>query len=218
MPELDWSIVPRSMPLLLEATVLTLQLFGAALLLSTALGLAVALMKLSAVRVLRWFATGYIWFFRGTPNLVIMFFAFFWVGRELGLTPLQSGILGLGVDAGAYKAEIIRSGFLAVDPGQDEAARALGMTRAHSIRRVILPQAVRVIVPTYMSNAILVLKATSLAAVIGLTELTGISRQLSNSTFQPIELLTAAAGIYLVLTTVLVVLQEFLERRVALKV
>lgn len=195
----------------------TLQLFAAALVLATLLGLLLPLMRLSPRRALRWFSAVYVWVFRGTPVLVTLFFAFFVLGRQIGLTPLQSGILSLAMDAGAYKAEIIRAGIIAVDSGQYEAAEALGMTRAHYMRRIIIPQAIRVMVPTYMSNTILVLKVTSVAVGIGLVELTGITRQLSNSTVRPIELFTAAAAIYLALTTALVLLQEFLERRFALK-
>ena len=198
-------------------TRVTLQLFAAALVLATLLGLLLPLMRLSPRRALRWFSAVYVWVFRGTPVLVTLFFAFFVLGRQIGLTPLQSGILGLAMDAGAYKAEIIRAGIIAVDSGQYEAAEALGMTRAHYMRRIIIPQAIRVMVPTYMSNTILVLKVTSVAVGIGLVELTGITRQLSNSTVRPIELFTAAAAIYLALTTALVLLQEFLERRFALK-
>lgn len=214
---LEWSIVYRSWDLLMEGTLVTLRLFGWAILLATAVGLTLAVMRLSQIKPLRWFSATYVWLFRGTPVLVTLFFAFFVLGRELGLTPFWSGVLGLGFDGAAYKAEIIRAGILAVDPGQFEASEALGMTKTHYMRRIIIPQSIRVMIPTYMSNSILLLKATSVAVGIGLVELTGITRQLANSTFRPIELLTAAAVIYLVLTTALVVAQEILERRFALK-
>ena len=134
-----------------------------------------------------------------------------------GCTPFQSGILGLGFSAAAYIAEIIRAGIISVDPGQYEASESLGMTKRHYMRKIIIPQSIRVIIPTYMSNSILVLKVTSVAVAIGIVELTGITRQLSNSTTQPIELFAAAAGIYVILTTLLIVAQEVLERRFALK-
>jgi len=215
--DLDWGVVTRSMDLLLAGTRITLVLFAVSLVLATALGLVLALMRLSRFRILRWFSLGYVWVFRGIPVLVTLFFAFFVLGRHFGLTPLQAGILGLGIDAAAYKAEILRAGIISVDRGQYEAAESLGMTRFHSMRRIVLPQSIRVIIPTYMSNTILVLKVTSVAVAIGIVELTGITRQLSNSTTRPIELFTAAAVLYLLLTTVLVVLQELLERRFALK-
>ena len=215
--ELDWGVVGRSWDLLVEGTWVTLQLFAWSLVLATVLGLVLALMRLSRFRILRWVSLGYVWLFRGIPVLVAVFFAFFVLGRELGLSPLQAGVLGLGTSAAAYKAEIIRAGILSVDPGQYEAAEGLAMTRARYMRRIIIPQGIRVMVPTYMSNTILVLKVSSVAVAIGIVELTGITRQLSNSTNNPIELFTAAALIYLFLTTVLVILQEILERQFALK-
>lgn len=215
--ELDWGVVVRAFDLLLKGTWLTLILFFFSMLLGSVLGLILALMRMSRYRVARWFSLGYIWFFRGIPVLVILFFAFFVVGRELGLTPVQSGILGLGFSAAAYIAEIIRAGIISVDPGQFEASESLGMTKRHYMRKIIIPQSIRVIIPTYMSNSILVLKVTSVAVAIGIVELTGITRQLSNSTTRPIELFTAAAGIYVILTTVIIVAQEVLERRFALK-
>lgn len=215
--ELDWGVVGRAFDLLLKGTWLTLILFFFSMLLGSVLGLILALMRMSRFRAARWFSLGYIWFFRGIPVLVILFFAFFVVGRELGLTPVQSGILGLGFSAAAYIAEIIRAGIISVDPGQFEASESLGMTKRHYMRKIIIPQSIRVIIPTYMSNSILVLKVTSVAVAIGIVELTGITRQLSNSTTRPIELFTAAAGIYVILTTVIIVAQEVLERRFALK-
>jgi His/Glu/Gln/Arg/opine family amino acid ABC transporter permease subunit len=215
--ELDWGVVGRSWDLLLEGTWITLVLFVGSLLLGTVLGLILALMRMSRFSVARWVSVGFIWIFRGVPVLVILFFAFFVVGRQLGLTAVQSGILGLGFSTAAYKAEILRAGIMSVDPGQFEASESLGMTKRHYMRRIIIPQSIRVVIPTYMSNSILALKATSIAVAIGIIELTGITRQLSNSTTRPIELFTAAAGLYVFLTTVLVVLQEVLERRFALK-
>ncbi len=215
--ELDWDVVVRAFDLLLKGTWLTLILFFFSMLLGSVLGLILALMRMSRYRVARWFSLGYIWLFRGIPVLVILFFAFWVVGLELGLSPVQSGILGLGFSAAAYIAEIIRAGIISVDPGQFEASESLGMTKGHYMRRIILPQSIRVIIPTYMSNSILVLKVSSVAVAIGIVELTGITRQLANSTRQPIELLTAAAGIYVILTTVIIVAQELLERRFALK-
>ena len=215
--ELDWGVVGRSWDLLVGGTWVTLQLFVWSLALGTVLGLILALMRLSRFRALRWLSLGYIWLFRGIPVLVALFFAFFVLGRQVGLSPLQAGILGLGTSAAAYKAEIIRAGIMSVDPGQYEAAEGLAMTRRHYMRRIIIPQGIRVMVPTYMSNTILVLKVSSVAVAIGIVELTGITRQLSNSTTRPIELFTAAAFIYLMLTTVLVIVQEILERRFSLK-
>jgi|TARA_B110000914_G_scaffold128965_1_gene112697 His/Glu/Gln/Arg/opine family amino acid ABC transporter permease subunit len=217
MDSWDWSIIQRTWPLMRDATWVTINLFAWSLVLATGLGFVLALMRMSSISCLRWLSTLYVLIFRGLPALIILFFAYFWVGRNLSLSPFQSGVVGLSVAAGAYKAEIIRAGLLAVGRGQYEASEALGLSRAHQMRRIIIPQGVRVMIPNYMSNATLLLKSTSLASVIGITELTGLSRQLANSTYKPIEILTAAGLIYLALTTVLTVSQEILERRFSLK-
>ena len=217
MSDFDFDIIRRSWPLLRDATVVSIELFAISLVLATAIGLVVALMRMSKLAPLRWFAAIYVWIFRGLPALVILFFAFFWLGNTLGLTPFQSAILGLSVSSGAYKAEIIRAGLLAVDRGQYEASEALGFTKAHYMRRIIIPQGIRVMIPNYVSNSTLLFKSTSLATVIGLTELTGRARQLANSTFKPIEFLVAAGVIYLVLTSLMTLSQGFFERRFALK-
>jgi len=217
MDSWDRSIIQRTWPLMRDATWVTINLFAWSLVLATGLGFVLALMRMSSISCLRWLSTLYVLIFRGLPALIILFFAYFWVGRNLSLSPFQSGVVGLSVAAGAYKAEIIRAGLLAVGRGQYEASEALGLSRAHQMRRIIIPQGVRVMIPNYMSNATLLLKSTSLASVIGITELTGLSRQLANSTYKPIEILTAAGLIYLALTTVLTVSQEILERRFSLK-
>jgi His/Glu/Gln/Arg/opine family amino acid ABC transporter permease subunit len=203
-----------------EATILSLTMFLGGMLVASTVGLVVAMMRISRFKVFRLFASVFIWAFRALPTLVIIFFSFYLVARELltFLTPVQAAILGLGVGAGAYKAEIIRAGIASVDAGQIEASEALGMPRRLMMRRIILPQAIRVMIPPYLSNTVLVLQTTSLATAIGIVELTGLSRQLANSTFQPIEIMTTAAFIYLVLSSVIVLFQMFLERRMALKV
>lgn len=217
MSDFDFDIIRRSWPILRDATWISIELFAISLVLATVIGLVVALMRMSKIAPLRWFAATYVWIFRGLPALVILFFAFFWLGNSLGLTPFQSAILGLSASSGAYKAEIIRAGLLAVDRGQYEASEALGITKAHYMRRIIIPQGIRVMVPNYVSNSTLLFKSTSLATVIGLNELTGRARQLANSTFQPIEILAAAGVIYLAVTSLMTLSQGFIERRFALK-
>jgi His/Glu/Gln/Arg/opine family amino acid ABC transporter permease subunit len=217
MSDFDFDIIRRSWPILRDATWVSIELFVLSLVLATVLGLVLALMRMSKMAPLRWFAAIYVWIFRGLPALVILFFAFFWLGSKLGLTPFQSAILGLGASSGAYKAEIIRAGLLAVDRGQYEASEALGFTKAHYMRRIIIPQGIRVMVPNYVSNSTLLFKSTSLATVIGLNELTGRARQLANSTFQPIEILATAGVIYLALTSLMTLSQGFIERRFALR-
>jgi His/Glu/Gln/Arg/opine family amino acid ABC transporter permease subunit len=213
----DFDIVWRSRAIFWNASWVTLQLFVLSLILATVVGLGLALMRMSSFRSLRWLSATFVWVFRGMPALVILFLSFFWLGNSLGWSPFQSAIIGLGASSAAYKAEIIRAGLLAVDRGQYEASEALGFTKTHYMRRIIIPQGIRVMIPNYISNSTLLLKSTSLAAVIGLTELTGRSRQLANSTFQPIEILTAAGVIYLVATSFLTLSQGYLERHFEVK-
>ncbi|HIN70183.1 MAG TPA: amino acid ABC transporter permease, partial [Acidobacteria bacterium] len=149
----DWSIIQRCWPLMRDAAWVSVNLFAWSLVLATGLGFVLALMRMSNNRYLRWISALYVLIFRGLPALVILFFAYFWVGRNLHLSPFQSGVVGLSVAAGAYKAEIIRAGLLAVGRGQYEASEALGLSRAHLMRRIIIPQGVRVMIPNYMSNA-----------------------------------------------------------------
>lgn len=216
---MDWELIGDIFPLLLRATSLSLQMFVGGLILATFVGLAFALLRQSRFPPVRWFAAVFIWIFRALPTLVIIFLSFFVLAREwlTFLSPLQAAIIGIGLGGGAYKAEIIRSGILSVDLGQWEAAEALGMAKRLYMRRIILPQAVRVMIPPYLSNTVLVLQTTSLATAIGIVELTGLSRQLSNSTFQPVEIMLTAAFIYLLMSSVIVLFQMYLERRLALK-
>lgn len=214
----DLHVVSDVWPQIVDGAWTTLLLFGASLVIGTVAGLFLALMRMSSVGPLVWFAAAFGWVFRGLPVLVVLFFTFYGL-PELGLqlTPLQAGILGLGVEAAAYKAEIIRSGLMSVDSGQTEAAEALGLSRRRYMRRIIIPQGIRIMIPPYMSNAITLLKATSVASVITVTEATGISNRLISSTFKPIEILTVLAVVYLVMSTVLVLIQQGLERHFAVR-
>lgn len=216
---MDWGLIVQVFPLLWRATILSLEMFAGGLVVATLVGLFFALLRISRFRVLRQFAALFIWAFRALPVLVVIFLSFYLVARQwlTFLSPVQAAILGIGFGAGAYKAEIIRSGIASVDPGQWEASEALGMTRRLLMRRIILPQAVRVMIPPYLSNTVLVLQATSLATAIGIVELTGLSRQLANSTFKPIEVMSTAAFIYLVLASAIVLVQMYLERKLTLK-
>ena len=189
-----------------------------------------------AVGTVRWVAMAYIWFFRGTPIYTQLIF---WsllptlypslsvgvpflgtlLGWEVGFdtatyfTPFWMAFVGLGLNEGAYLAEIMRAGLLSVSKGQWEAATALGMPRATIFRRIILPQAMRVIVPPIGNETISMLKTTSLVSAIPFTlELTFIARQRGQATFAPVPLLIAAAIWYLVITSLLMVIQSMIEK------
>jgi polar amino acid transport system permease protein len=222
---------------LFEASILrglwmTVKLTAVAMGVGIGLGALLAVMRLSDNPVLRAVAGGYVWLFRGTPILVQLLFWFFLgtvmpevtfgipFGPELTIgetseviTPFMAAILGLGLNEAAYMAEIVRAGIGAVDKGQTEAADALGMSPATTYRRVVLPQAARVVVPPTANEVISMLKLTSLVLVIGLADLTTTAQLIYGRNFQQIPLLIVASFWYLVLTTILTILQGRLERR-----
>ena len=197
-------------------------------------GILLAVMRLSANPLMSWTAAGYLWLFRGTPVITQLLFWFYLAALfpRLGLgipfgptfvsfdtnsliAPFTAALLGLGLNEAAYMAEIVRSGILSVDHGQTEAAEALGMTRTRILRRIVLPQAMRVIIPPTGNETISMLKTTSLVIVIAYFELMTAVQQIYSRNFQTIPLLIVAAIWYLLLTSILTVIQGFIERRFA---
>jgi polar amino acid transport system permease protein len=212
----------------------TIELTIIAMVMGIILGVILAIMRLSANPILRTVAWVYIWLFRGTPVLVQLLFWFnlpavvhsvslgipfgpswFHTDPKTLITQFAAACLGLGLNEAAYMAEIARAGILSVDEGQTEAASALGMTRLQSMRRIVLPQAMRVIIPPTGNETISMLKTSSLALVIGYTELLFTAQIIYSRTYQTIPLLIVASMWYLFLTSILTVGQYYLERRYA---
>jgi polar amino acid transport system permease protein len=229
----QWPMVGKYLfsPEIIQGVLLTVQLTITCMCIGIVLGIVIALMRLSENRLLSYAAQIYIVVFRGTPALVQLIFWFnlsalfptITIGIPfLGLTlltinanalisPLIAANLGLGLCEGAYMAEIVRSGILSVDSGQQEAAVALGMARAQTMRKVILPQALRVIIPPTGNQVIGMLKYTSLASVISVTELLASAELIYTRNFETIPLLIVASIWYLMLTTLLTAGQRVLE-------
>jgi polar amino acid transport system permease protein len=181
-------------------------------------GLVAALGKQSRLKSVRSAASFYVWFIRGTPTLVQVFIVYFGFPQlGLKLSPFVAGTLALGVSSGAYVAETIRSGLTAIPKGQMESALALGMSRADAMVRIILPQVFRIILPSLTNEAIAALKNTSLLSTITVVELTLYSQLLIASTFRPFDFYIASAFIYLVMTSLLSRLAQWLESRYALR-
>lgn len=190
------------------------------------LGVFGALGRLSRARPLRWLASGYLWIFRGTPLLVQLTFFYFGLGAVhlygwndiviAGITipgAIQAGIFALGLNEGAYMTEIIRAGILSIDPGQMEAAKSVGMTYGQAMRRIVLPQAARVIVPPLGNEFNNMLKTTSLLFVLGVTELYTTFEIKQGSNYLPFEMYLACAIWFLLLTTIWGFFQGRIERR-----
>lgn len=213
-------------PIVLWGLWLTISISIVAQALGVVLGLFVALARMSRRLWLRAPATFYIWIWRGTPvlvQLVIVYTGFaaagIWrypdivIGPFTIVGPLQAAILALSLNEAAYMAEIIRAAISSVDKGQHDAAKALGMTPATAMRRIILPQAIRIIIPPLGNEFTLMLKGTSLLSVIGIRELFGTLQSLNAATFKTFELFLIAAIWYLVLTSIMGIVQRWLEAR-----
>jgi polar amino acid transport system permease protein len=215
------------------AALVTLQLTVYSMVIGIVLGLVLAVMRLSPNPVVKSVAWLYLWIFRGTPVYVqLVFWGLFtliyphillgvpWtgVGYSVDLGFMQNAfiiaVIGLALNEAAYMAEIVRAGLLSVDAGQEEAATALGMSWGQTITRIIIPQAMRVIIPPTGNEVISMLKTTSLVAAIPLTiDLYGVARDISAVTYTPIPLLIVASLWYLLFTSVLMTGQYFLEKR-----
>jgi len=209
-------LINRALPLLVEGLLVTLFLGVTAFILGCVLGLAIALARLSSIRALRTLAVGYVSIFRGTPMLVQILLIYFGL-PQLGITlePIPSVILALTLNVASYLSENFRAGILAVDKGQREAASAIGMTYAQALRRIILPQAVRIATPPVGNRFIGLMKDTSLASVVTVVELTRVAERVGSATFRYMEMFVIVAIIYWLVNTALSVGQETLERRMA---
>jgi len=199
-----------------EGTRITVLLTVVAGLAGVVLGVLAALGKLSAVPPLRWLASGYIWVMRGTPLLVQVLFIFFALPVMLPMLQMNdftSACVALGFNVGAYNAEAIRAGLLAVPKGQLEAARALGMSRWHTFIDITFPQAFKISLPPLVNNIVALLKDSSLAFTIGVVELTNAGSQVKSTSFQAVPVFIATAIIYLLLTTVMTQISDAVERR-----
>jgi polar amino acid transport system permease protein len=235
-PRFEWDVVRHylfSDPIMHGLRV-TIELTIYAMLIGIALGVLLAVMRLSPNPIVSTGAWLYIWFFRGTPVLVqILFWAFISavyphisIGIPFGpaiidgnantmITTFRAGLLALGLNEGAYMAEIVRAGILAVDDGQTEAAQSIGMTRLQTMRRIVLPQAMRVIIPPTGNETISMLKTSSLVSVIGLIELLYSAQLIYSRTYQQIPMLIVASIWYITVTSVMYVGQYYLERHYA---
>ncbi len=232
----EWGVVAQWLTArsILQGLSVTLGLTVVSMLIGVALGLVLAVGRLSNARLPRVLSGAYVWLFRGTPLLVQLIFWYnlstlfptisvgvpfgptlaSWKTNDL-ITPLTAAIAGLSLNEAAYMAEIIRGGLLSVDPGQLETAQAFGMTRTRALRRVLMPQAMRAIVPPTGNQLISMIKATSLVSVIAMGDLLYSAQAVYNRTFEVVPLLMVAVLWYLLITTVLSVVQSAVERRYA---
>jgi polar amino acid transport system permease protein len=231
----EWGVVGDYLfdPRILHGVVVTLELTALSMAIGITLGIVAAVMRLSPNPLVSGGSWLYIWFFRGTPLLVQLLFwnfiAALFPTIDLGvpfgpsfihahantlITPFAAALLGFGLNEGAYMSEIVRAGIISVDEGQSQAALSLGMTRLQIMRRIVLPQAMRVIIPPTGNETISMLKNTSLVLVLGsVFDLLFETQQIYSANFKTIPLLIVASIWYLVMTSVAYVGQYFIERR-----
>ncbi|GGM06050.1 amino acid ABC transporter permease [Deinococcus aerophilus] len=212
-------IGPRA-DLFVEGARMTLQLTVVSGLIGLAIGMIAGIQKSSTSWLVRAPASFFIWLVRGTPLLVQILFVYNALpgilgamGINLQLNEFWSAVIALSLNVGAYNAEVIRAGILAIPRGQGEAARSLGLSGGQTMTTVILPQALRIVVPPLVNNVVALLKDSSLASSIALLELTLAGSRVSSESFQPIPVLTTVAVVYLALTTVLTLFTDQLEKR-----
>ncbi|HWW89844.1 MAG TPA: amino acid ABC transporter permease [Solirubrobacteraceae bacterium] len=232
-PNFQWGVVGEYVfdERILEGLRVTIELTVIAMVIGIVLGVVLAVMRLSPNPLLASGSWLYIWFFRGTPVLVQLLFwynvsalypkialgipfgpAFVHPDANTLITPFTAAILGLGLNEGAYMAEIVRAGIISVPSGQEDAARSLGMTRLQTMARIVLPQAMRVIIPPTGNETISMLKTTSLVSVIAVADLLFAAEGIYSANFKTIPLLIVVSIWYIVCTSVLYIGQYYLER------
>ena len=211
-----WGLIVESLPSLLKGLGNTLLLTIVSLFFAFFLGLIFGFMKVGRNRWIRGIATVFVDIFRGIPLLVLAFFIYFGIPQAFGFTmsPIVAAVLTLSLNAGAYVTEIIRGGIQSIDPGQLEAARSLGLPYRKAMMKIIIPQAIKVMIPTFINQLVITLKDTSILSVIGLVELTQSGKIIIARTFASFDIWLVVAIMYLVVITILTKISDRLERKV----
>lgn len=207
----------KHFPSFMDAMWQTVQITLFALLFASILGIIFGLMKVSHNKLLQSVANAYIWIIRGTPLLVQIYFVYFGIPMATGisLTEWNAGIITMSLNAGAYMAEIVRGGIEAIDGGQMEAARSLGLPYKKSMQKVVLPQALRTMLPSIINQFIITLKDTSLLSVIGVRELTMNGKIITANNMETIRMWGIVAIYYLIVISILTLIANKMETRLA---
>jgi glutamine transport system permease protein len=210
-------IIKQALPLLAKGLMETIRIASLALSIAIVIGLIMGLCRISKNKMLSLIAALYVYLIRGTPLLVQILFIYFGLPVAFGfrLTPFLAGVISISINAGAYLVEIFRAGIESIDKGQMEAGRSIGFTYGQTMRLIILPQAVRRMIPAFVNQFIVSIKDTSLLSAIGIAELTMQGQSIYSVNFRAFEILSAVGSFYLVLITALTLLSTWLERRLS---
>lgn len=212
---MDWSVVFDNSGVFLSGLWMTIQLSVVSAAIAAVAGLLIALMRISRLRVLRIIAAAYINVLRSVPPFALIIYVYYGIAIAVGIDfpPFTAGVLALAAQYAAWMAEVYRAGIQAVPSGQSEAAYSLGFSRPRAFATVILPQALRIVIPPLGNNVVGLIKDSSLVSYIGVQELIRNSQLLVSTTFRPFEVYTATLIIYLVLTIAISQVFGWLERR-----
>ncbi|MBQ8682347.1 MAG: amino acid ABC transporter permease [Selenomonadales bacterium] len=213
--DLDFSIVLKVLPLLLEGAAVTVEITAISVGLGFLIGMLVGVARLAKMRLIKWLAMIYIDFIRGTPLLVQIFLIYFALPMLTGtrIDPFVAAIAACSINSGAYIAEIFRAGIQSIDKGQVEAGRSLGLNWFQTMRYVVMPQAFKRVIPPLGNEFIAMLKDSSLVSVIGFEELTRRGQLIIAKTYSSFEIWMAVAVLYLIMTLTISRLVAYLERR-----
>ena len=213
-----FSLLQESLPMLLQGMGLTLQLSAVSLFFAMIIGIVASLMGMSNNIVLRAINRTLVAVVRGTPLLVQAFFIYFGITGLLGvrITAFLAGTIALSLNAGGYLSEIFRGGIQAVDPGQREAARSLGLSAGQTTWRIIIPQAIRICIPSVVNQWCITIKDTSIISVIGLAELTNAAESIIARTYRSFETWLMVGAMYFIIIWLLTLLARFVEKKVSL--
>ncbi|MFJ8234219.1 amino acid ABC transporter permease [Ureibacillus sp. NPDC094379] len=210
---MNFDVISNALPFLIEGAWVTLKVSILAIVIGTILGFILCLFKMSHNPILKTFSSIYIWLFRGLPLLIILFLSYYATPFNITLTAFAAALFAMSLNAAAYKAEIIRSGMMAIPKGQIEAAEAIGMTPLKIMFRIKIPQTIRLIIPPYINNAVVLLKESAQISVITVPDLMLNAQMQYSSTYLPYETLGVAAILYLIMTSLLMLLQSYTEKK-----
>lgn len=210
-------LLKDSLPSLLSGLSVTIEIAVISLILAVILGIILGIFSISTSKILKGIATVYIYIIRGTPLMIQALFLFFGVGQAFNIRfdPMVAAIITLTINASAYMAEIFRGGIQAIDHGQMEAARSLGLSYSKAMIKVILPQAVKIMVPSILNQFIVTLKDTSILSVISIRELTATGQIIIARNYKALEMYAIVACMYFVLITVLTLASSYIERKIS---
>lgn len=214
---MDLDTLKNIVPDLLNGTLITVELTFMSLVIGSCIGVIIAMIKLSSNKAVAAAGNFYTWIFRGTP-LLLQLFLFYYGFPAIGisLTSMQAAVIGLSLNSGAYMGEIIRSGIMAIDKGQFEASKALGFTYFQTMKRIILPQAFRIVIPPVGNEFIALIKDTSLVSVIAMEELLRKAQLLVSSSGNVVGPYLIAAILYLVMTTLFTSIFSAIEKKLSI--